>query len=79
MKEDLIRIIVNSLDLETSDIKEDTSIRSLTNDSLELTELLISIEDRFKIDIPDHEFNEIETIGDLIEHLERNSKYCGAV
>lgn len=41
-------------------------------DSLDVVEVLMSIEDEFKVEIPDEEIENIKTIGDLVTYIENN-------
>jgi acyl carrier protein len=40
-------------------------------DSLDVTELLMQLEERFGVRIPDHEAATLQTVGDAITYLER--------
>lgn len=52
---------------ESTDIADD-----LGADSLDVVEVLMSIEDEFKVEIPDEEIENIKTIGDLVAYIENN-------
>jgi acyl carrier protein len=41
-------------------------------DSLDAVELLMSIEEAFNIAIPDSEYNNLKTVGDLLRFIEKN-------
>lgn len=43
-------------------------------DSLDMYEMLIQIEDEFKINIPTEMFEKIDTVADLVEIIERVQK-----
>ena len=52
----------------------DTDIaRDLGADSLDVVELLMSIEDEFQVEIPDEEIENIKTIGELVKYIEDNN------
>ncbi len=51
----------------TTDIADD-----LGADSLDVVEVLMSIEDEFTVEIPDEAIEEIKTIGDLVTYIENN-------
>lgn len=64
---------------EQFDIEDDNTLQMNTNiaddlgaDSLDVVEVLMSIEDEFKVEIPDEEIENIKTIGDLVEYIEKN-------
>ena len=41
-------------------------------DSLDVVELLMSIEDEFEVEIPDEEIEKLKTIGDVVEYIQNN-------
>ena len=43
-------------------------------DSLDVVDLLMSIEDEFEVEIPDEEVENIKTVGALVEYIEGHSK-----
>ncbi len=51
----------------TTDIADD-----LGADSLDVVEVLMSIEDEFDVEIPDEAIEDIKTIGDLVNYIENN-------
>ena len=71
--ERVVKVIANFLDIEESDIKADTELRELTDDSLDLVELIITLEDEFQIDIQDEDINKMITIKDIADYMERGS------
>ena len=46
--------------------------RDLEADSLDVVELLMSIEDEFGVEIPDEEIENIKTIGNLVDYIQNN-------
>ena len=51
----------------------DTKIaEELDADSLDVVELLMSIEDEFDVEIPDEEIENLKTIGDVVEYIQNN-------
>jgi acyl carrier protein len=77
--EEIIKLIALNLDLPTEDVKPESEIRDLTEDSLDLIELILALEDRFEIDIPDEELNRLITVKDIAEYIESVSSQCGTV
>ena len=47
--------------------------KDLGADSLDVVELLMSIDDEFGVEIPDEEIENIKTIGDLVEYIQSNT------
>ena len=68
-------IIANQLSVKVADIKDDTNIaEELGADSLDLVEILMSLEDEFGISIPDEAIPQIKTIKDVVAFIENNKK-----
>lgn len=64
-------IIANQLSVKVADIKDETNIaEELGADSLDLVEILMSLEDEFGVSIPDEAIPEIKTIKDIVEFIE---------
>ena len=67
------QILADTLDVSEDEISADTNIATdLGADSLDVVEILMSIEDEFDIEIPDSEIENIRTIGELVEFIETN-------
>lgn len=66
-------ILADQLDSDIDAMTMDSDIANdLGADSLDVVELLMSIEDEFDIEIPDEEIENIKTIGDLVRYIENN-------
>ena len=66
-------IIADQLSVKVDDIKEDTNIaEELGADSLDLVEILMSLEDEFGVSIPDEAIPEIKTIKEIVDFIEAN-------
>ena len=67
------QILTDTLDVNVDELSADTNIATdLGADSLDVVEILMSIEDEFEIEIPDSEIENIRTIGELVEYIETN-------
>lgn len=65
------QLLADQLDASVEDMTLDTKIaEDLGADSLDVVELLMSIEDEFEIEIPDDKIEQIKTIGDLVDYIE---------
>ncbi len=73
--EKLKQILAEQFEVEdAATLNMDTNIaEDLGADSLDVVEVLMSIEDEFEVEIPDEEIENIKTIGDLVTYLEKNS------
>lgn len=70
----LQKIIAEQLSVNEEDVTDDASfIDDLNADSLDLVELIMSLEEEFNVKIPDEEAEKIRTVRDakefLLEHL----------
>ena len=66
-------ILAEQFDVEEDKITADTDLQEdLGADSLDVVDLLMSIEDEFEIEIPDEEIENIRTVGDLVNYIEAN-------
>ena len=67
-------ILAEQLDVDVEELTPETDIaKDLNADSLDVVEILMSLEDEFSVEIPDEEIENIKTIGDLVEYIESNS------
>lgn len=68
-------IISKQLSVKLENIKDESNIaEELGADSLDLVEILMSLEDEFGISIPDEAIPEIKTIKDVVAFIEKNKK-----
>lgn len=64
-------IIVEQLDVEEDAVTMEASItEDLGADSLDVVDLVMSIEESFDVEIPDEEVENIKTIGDIVKYIE---------
>lgn len=65
-------ILSQQLDVEEDQITMETNIEDdLGADSLDMVDLLMSIEDEFDIEVPDEDIENIKTVGDVVQYIER--------
>ena len=70
LEETVKRIVVERLSKEEAEVTVDARfIDDLGADSLDLTELMMALEEEFNVDIDD-EANSIETVSDAIKYIE---------
>ena len=68
-------IIVDKLALDESEVKRESSFANdLGADSLDIVELIMDFEKEFGVSIPDEESENIQTVGDAIDYIEKNAK-----
>ena len=64
-------ILSEQFDVEEDSITLESSItEDLGADSLDVVDLLMSIEDDFEVEVPDSEVENIKTVGDLVKYIE---------
>lgn len=66
-------IIVDQLDVDEDDVVMGASIQDdLGADSLDVVDLIMSLEEEFDIEIPDEAAQEIKTVEDIVKYIEDN-------
>ncbi len=67
----LKKLIVELLDVDESKVVPEASFADDFNaDSLDFIELITAVEDTFKIEIPDEDAENIQTVQDAIDYIE---------
>lgn len=68
-------ILSEQFDVEEDSITPDTNLsEDLEADSLDVVDLLMSIEDEFEIEVLDEEIENIKTVDQLVKYIEANMK-----
>lgn len=68
-------IIVDQLGVEKNDVKLNSSlIDDLGADSLDIVELVMSMEEEFGLEIPDEQAEKIKTVSDIIRYIDGKVK-----
>ncbi len=68
--EKIKKILSEQFDVDENDINQDTKIEDdLGADSLDVVDLLMSIEDEFEIEIPDEDIENIKTVGEIEKYI----------
>ena len=63
-------ILSEHLNVDEALVDMDTAIRSdLVADESELINILLDLEESFDLDIPDSDFEDIDTVGDIVEYV----------
>ena len=66
-------ILAAQFDVEADSITNDTDIQQdLNADSLDIVDLIMSIEDEFEVEVPDDAVDEVKTVGDLVKFIEKH-------
>ena len=68
-------ILSEQFSVVESEITAETLLEDdLGADSLDVVDLLMTIEDDFEVEIPDEEVENIKTVGALVEYIESHSQ-----
>ena len=71
--EKMKQILAEQLDADIDSITLDTDMQDdLGADSLDVVEMLMSIEDEFEIEIPDEKIESLKTVGQVVEYIQDN-------
>ena len=66
-------ILSSQFDVEEDSITPETNIADdLGADSLDVVDMLMSLEDEFDVELPDEEIERIRTVGELVAYIEEN-------
>ena len=69
--DDVKEVVVEQLNVNPDEIKEDSKfVEDLGADSLDVVELVMALEEKFDIEIPDSDAEKIVTVGDAIKYVE---------
>lgn len=67
-------ILIDQLDAEEEKVTLEASIvDDLGADSLDLVDLVMSLEEEFDVEIPDEQVENIKTVGDIVKYIEDNA------
>ena len=71
----LKKIVIEQLGVDEEEVKSEASfVDDLNADSLDLVELIMSLEEEFGTEISDEDAERIRTVGDAVEYIdERNT------
>ncbi|NGX60950.1 MAG: Acyl carrier protein [Chlamydiae bacterium] len=71
MEKEVIDIVVEQLGVDEQDVSSEKSfVEDLNADSLDLTELIMTFEERFGFEISEEEAEKLKTVGDVIKYIE---------
>lgn len=67
-------VLAEQLDIEEDKITMDSDImEDFEADSLDIVDMVMSLEDEFGVEIPDEEVENLRTVGDVVRYVEENS------
>lgn len=69
---EVIDIVVEQLGVDATDVTlEKSFVEDLNADSLDLTELIMTFEERFGFEISEEDAEKLKTIGDVVAYIEK--------
>ena len=69
--EQVKKILCDQLDLEEEQVTEDSEvIDDLGADSLDIVDLVMTLEEEFDTEIPDEDIENLKTVGDIVKYIE---------
>lgn len=75
VQEKVKQIIVDQLGVDEAEVTPTASfVDDLGADSLDTVELVMALEEEFKIEIPDEDAEKITTVKEAIEYIEKKKK-----
>jgi acyl carrier protein len=72
IQQEVIDIIIEQLGVDAADVTQAKSfVEDLNADSLDLTELIMTFEERFGFEISEEDAEKLKTVGDVIDYIEK--------
>ncbi|CDZ80566.1 Acyl carrier protein [Candidatus Rubidus massiliensis] len=73
VEQEVIDIVVEQLGIDRDDVTLSKSfVEDLNADSLDLTELMMTLEERFGCEISEEEADKLRTVGDVVKFIEEH-------
>ncbi|MCK5855558.1 MAG: acyl carrier protein [Sulfurovaceae bacterium] len=73
--DDVKEVVVEQLNVSPDEVKEDSKfVEDLGADSLDVVELVMALEEKFEIEIPDEDAEKIANVADAIKFIENLNK-----
>lgn len=67
-------ILVDQLDADEDAVTMEASVADdLGADSLDMADIVMSVEEEFDIEVPDDALQKIKTVGDIVKYIEENA------
>ncbi len=72
--DDIKEVVVEQLNCNADEVKEESKfVEDLGADSLDVVELVMALEEKFDIEIPDSDAEAIMTVGDALKYIQDHS------
>ncbi|GHR12861.1 acyl carrier protein [Helicobacter pylori] len=71
--EDIQAVIAEQLNVDVAQVAPEAEfVKDLGADSLDVVELIMALEEKFGIEIPDEQAEKIVNVGDVVKYIEDN-------
>ncbi|GHP69529.1 acyl carrier protein [Helicobacter pylori] len=71
--EDIQAVIAEQLNVDVAQVTPEAEfVKDLGADSLDVVELIMALEEKFSIEIPDEQAEKIVNVGDVVKYIENN-------
>ncbi|GAA7264880.1 acyl carrier protein [Helicobacter pylori] len=71
--EDIQAVIAEQLNVDTAQVTPEAEfVKDLGADSLDVVELIMALEEKFGIEIPDEQAEKIVNVGDVVKYIKDN-------
>ncbi|GHS09846.1 acyl carrier protein [Helicobacter pylori] len=71
--EDIQAVIAEQLNVDVTQVTPEAEfVKDLGADSLDVVELIMALEEKFGIEIPDEQAEKIVNVGDVVKYIEDN-------
>ena len=73
LEQEVIDIVVEQLGVDKEDVGLAKSfVEDLNADSLDLTELIMTLEERYECEISEEEAEKLKTVGDVVAYIQKS-------
>lgn len=70
LEEEVIDIVVEQLGVDREDVTlEKSFVEDMNADSLDLTELIMTFEEKFEFEISEEDAEKLKTVGDIVSYI----------
>ena len=75
LEKEVIDIVVEQLGVDAAEVDASKSfVEDLNADSLDLTELIMTFEEKFGFEISEEDAEKLKTVGDVVRYIESRKK-----
>ncbi len=75
LEQEVIDIIVEQLGVDAADVTiEKSFVEDLNADSLDLTELIMTFEEKFGFEISEEDAEKLKTVGDVVSYINKKKE-----